>query len=110
MNNRETLNALRQMIAALDEERQALAGLDLEAIVGAADRKERLCGALESLDGNALEEECHALLQAARQKNEVNRQIRNLVAANVSARLDTLSGAAPIYNAGAAAVSARLRV
>ena len=40
------------------------------------------------------------MLEAAKRLNEVNRQVRNLIAANVSARLDHLTGAPPIYRAG----------
>ena len=40
------------------------------------------------------------LERANRRLMEVNRQLRNLIAANVSARLDTLTGAPPIYRAG----------
>ena len=95
---RETL---RQMLAVLDAERQALAGLDLDAIIGAANDKTKLCGTLDGADGALLDEECRALLEAARRQNEVNRQIRNLVAANVSARLDALTGGSQLYRAGA---------
>ena len=38
---RETL---RQMLAVLEAERQALAGLDIEAILGTAADKDKLCG------------------------------------------------------------------
>jgi hypothetical protein len=97
---RETLG---QMLATLQAERQALAGLDLDAIMGAANEKTALCGTLAqagSLSG-ALEvdDECRGMLDAARRLNEMNRQIRNLIAANVSARLDALTGAPALYRA-----------
>lgn len=102
---RETL---RQMVAVLEGERQALAALDLEAIAGAAADKQALCERLEQRDGSGLDAECRGLLDAARRLNEVNRQVRNLLAANLSARLDALTGAAPVYSApsGAARIIA----
>ena len=97
---RETL---RQMIAVLQAERQALAGLDLDAIMGCANDKVALCGTLDvdgPFDSDApISEECRGLLDAARRLNEVNRQVRNLIAANVAARLDTLTGSPALYRA-----------
>ncbi len=96
-------DTLRQMLAVLQAERQALAGLDLDAILGAAAEKTLLCGTLDTSAefGDALEidDECKGLLDAARRLNEVNRQVRNLIAANVSARLDALTGAPALYRA-----------
>ena len=46
---------LRQMIAVLQAERQALAGLDLDAIMGAAQDKILLCGTLATFRRNANE-------------------------------------------------------
>jgi hypothetical protein len=89
---------LRQMLAVLQAERQALAALDLGAIAGASADKSALC---ESLAGASLPDaECRGLAEAARRLNEVNRQVRNLVAANVAARLDALAGGAQLYSAG----------
>ena len=96
---------LRQMIAVLQAERQALAGLDLDAIMGCAQDKVALCGTLDEAgpfaDGFGIDEECRGLLDAARRLNEVNRQVRNLIAANVAARLDALTGSPALYRAGA---------
>ncbi|MEQ1498603.1 MAG: flagellar protein FlgN [Novosphingobium sp.] len=101
---RETL---RQMIAVLQAERQALAGLDLDAIMGCAADKIALCGTLDSSgpfeSDFPLGEECRGLLDAARRLNEVNRQVRNLIAANVAARLDALTGSPALYRSGLAA-------
>jgi hypothetical protein len=94
---RETL---RHMIAVLEAERQALAGLDLDAILGTANDKQKLCGTLDKSGVTVVDDECRGMLEAAKRLNEVNRQVRNLIAANVSARLDTLTGAPPIYRAG----------
>jgi hypothetical protein len=94
---RETL---RQMIAVLEAERQALAGLDLDAILCTATDKQQLCGTLDRSGITELDEECRGMLEAAQRLNEVNRQVRNLIAANVSARLDALTGSPAIYRAG----------
>ncbi|KQM14874.1 hypothetical protein ASE49_11645 [Novosphingobium sp. Leaf2] len=89
------------MLAVLEAERQALAGLDLDAIVGTTRDKDRLCGTLdevgEGLGAGQLDEECRGMLDAARRLNEVNRQVRNIVAANVSRRLNALTGSAQLY-------------
>ena len=101
---------LRQMIAVLQAERQALAGLDLDAIMGCANDKVALCGTLDDCGpfaaSFASDEECRGLLDAARRMNEVNRQVRNLIAANVAARLDALTGSPALYRAGNPGLSA----
>ena len=101
---------LRQMIAVLQAERQALAGLDLDAIIGAAQDKIALCGTLDVdtpfAEGFSIDEECRGLLDAAKRLNEVNRQVRNLIAANVAARLDALTGSPALYRGGPGGVSA----
>lgn len=97
---------LRQMIAVLQAERQAFAGLDLDAIMGCTHDKIALCGTIDEcgpfVDGSEIDEECRGLLDAARRLNEVNRQVRNLIAANVASRLDALTGGPALYKAGAA--------
>lgn len=92
-------DTLRQMVAVLQEERQALAGLDLDGIVGATMGKGALCDLIEAGGITAINDECRGLLETARRLNEVNRQIRNLIAANVSARLDAITGSPAIYRA-----------
>lgn len=91
---------LRQMLAVLEAERQALAGLDIEAILCTAEDKQKLCGTLDQSGVTQVDEECRGMLEAAKRLNEVNRQVRNLIAANVSARLETLTGTPAVYNAG----------
>ena len=102
----EMRDNLRQMIAVLQAERQALATLDLDAIMGCAHDKVALCGTLDesaAVAGNlALDEDCRGLLDAARRLNEVNRQVRNLIAANGAARLDALTGSPALYRSGPA--------
>jgi hypothetical protein len=85
--------ALRQMIAALETERQALAALDAERLVEAARMKEALCHALAPLGPATLDAETRGLAETARRLNEVNRRVRNLLAANVAARIEALGGA-----------------
>lgn len=101
MTNSKLAGSLRQMVAVLQAERQALAGLDLDRIMGCAVSKQGLCDTIAhgSVDG-APDEECRSLLETAQRLNEVNRQIRNLIAANVSARLDALTGSPALYRAG----------
>lgn len=94
--------ALRQMLALLEGERQALAALDLDRIVNCADGKQQLCNALEGR-GTELDEECRGLLDAVKRMNEVNRKLRNLLAANVQARLSALTGGGTVYQAAPAA-------
>lgn len=93
---------LRHMVAVLQQERQALAGLDLDAIVAATTGKNALCDSLADADPALVDEECRGLLESARRLNEVNRQVRNLIAANVAARLDALVGSPALYRAPAA--------
>src|SRR6202007_872202 len=56
-----------------------------------------LCDTLEGTEPEAVDAECKGLLEAARRLNEVNRQLRNLIAANISARLEALTGGVPRY-------------
>jgi hypothetical protein len=94
-------DTLRQMLAVLQQERHALAGLDLDMIMGCASNKADLCGTLADTDPALVDEECRGLLDAARRLNEANRKVRNLIAANVSSRLDALTGNAQLYKATA---------
>jgi len=88
-----TLTAnLRQMIAVLERERQALAALDSDGLVGAARDKETLCDALAEIGPQMLDNESRGLAETARRLNEVNRRVRNLLAANVAARIEALGG------------------
>lgn len=88
---------LRQMVAALDAERQALAAMNIDALVIATGDKQRLCADLDLCQPDAVDAECRGLLEAARHQNEVNRKVRNLLAANVAARLDALTRSPGLY-------------
>lgn len=95
----ELRDNLRQMVAVLQAERQALAELDLDGIMGCATDKAALCDTMADVDHAAVDAECRGLLDAARRLNEVNRQVRNLIANNVSSRLDQLTGSPALYKA-----------
>lgn len=88
---------LRQMIAVLEDERQALAALDSDALITTALSKEKLYDALALIGPSDLDEETRALARTAQQLNAVNRRVRNLLAANVSARLEALGGVSHSY-------------
>ncbi|MCB2072921.1 MAG: flagellar protein FlgN [Novosphingobium sp.] len=109
MNSSELRETLRQMLAVLQAERQALADMNLDAILGTADDKQAICGKLDQPNEGEIDEECRGMLDAARRLNEVNRQVRNLIAANVTARLNALTGSAEIYNATPAYSYASIR-
>lgn len=102
-------DALRQMLALLEGERQALAALDLDSILTCSDSKLSLCETIEreagALGEDALDEECRGLLDAVARLNEINRKIRNLIAANVEARLGSLTGRISLYGAGRPSVA-----
>lgn len=86
---------LRQVIALLQEERQALAGLNIASIMDSKPENALQCGTLDNSGAFAgdpiLDEECQGLLEAAWRMNEINREVHNLIAAGVAARLDILS-------------------
>lgn len=85
------------MLSVLESERQALAALDLDALVIARQDKLSLCDDLDATTIGTLDNECRQLAEAAREMNEVNRRVRNLLAANVSARIDALAGRPGTY-------------
>lgn len=98
MNSSSELKiVLRQMLAVMEEERQALAGLDLEAIIGCTNNKVALCDQLGSASNDNLDDECLSMIEAVKRLNDVNRQFRNLISVNVSSRLEALTGAPTTY-------------
>jgi hypothetical protein len=90
---------LRQMIAVLEEERQALATLDADALFEASHRKQELCDLLQPFGSDALDNEARDLALTAQTLNDVNRRVRNLLAANVTARLEALGSTQHTYAA-----------
>lgn len=99
MSGNRLADQLRQMLAVLETERQALAALDIDALTLSTNDKHSLCAVLETRGTGGLDAECRSLVEAARQKNEVNRKVRNLLAANVAARLDALTASPGTYAA-----------
>ena len=93
------LATLRQMVALLEGERQALAALDLDGIVRSTSGKLDLCAKLEAVERDQLDEECLGALDAVRRLNEINRRLRNLIASNVQNRLGTLTNTGDAYTA-----------
>lgn len=91
------IDNLRQMIAVLEAERQALAALDADTLFEASRLKERLCANIEPIAGEKLDPEARTLAITAQRLNEVNRQVRNLLAANVAARLEAVGGPKAAY-------------
>jgi hypothetical protein len=106
MTMTEMRDTMRQMVAVLTAERHALAALDLEGILGTALDKRDLCDRIEPAPALAADPECRGLLETAKRLNEANRQVRNLLAANVSQRLEALTGFRPLYNAPSAGLRA----
>ncbi|AWW73535.1 flagellar protein FlgN [Erythrobacter sp. KY5] len=96
---------LRQMIAVLEAERQALAGLDADALTEVARDKEKLCDAIAPFGPEALDPQVRDLAEAARSLNEVNRRVRNLLAANITTRLEALGAARPAYRVRGATIA-----
>ena len=90
---------LRQMIAVLEEERQALATLDADGLFEASHRKQELCDTLLPFGPDALDPQARDLAKTAQALNDVNRRVRNLLAANVSARLEALGSSQHTYRA-----------
>ena len=93
-------DTLRKMIAVLERERQALAALDADSLFEAAREKEALCDALAPVAPESLEAATRQLVETARALNDVNRRVRNLLAANVAARLEALGAPRAAYRAG----------
>lgn len=89
--------SLKSMLALLEGERSALASFDMERIMTCADGKLELCERIEREAQKGVDEECHGLLDAVHRLNEINRKLRNLIAANVQARLSALTGAVGMY-------------
>ena len=51
-NGIDLKDALRQMLAVMEQERQALAALDLTAIMGCVENKTALCGSLSGISND----------------------------------------------------------
>ena len=105
--NTDLALTLRQMLAVLQDERRALAGLDLAGIVDCATRKGRLCevlagaGADADADTGTIDAALRDLLTSAARLNDGNARLRNLIAGKVSTRLTALTGRSSLYRVGA---------
>ena len=99
---------LRQMLALLEGERQALAALDLERIMTCADGKTGICARLDGIGKDDLDEETIGLIDAAKRLNEINWRLRNLIATNVKTRMEAMAGSAGMYRSPVAGGSARI--
>lgn len=97
MSGQPLRETLRQMLALLEGERQAFAALDLERILTCADGKLELCERIKAGARSELDEEERGLLEAVARLNDINRKMRNLIAANVEARLSALTGRTGLY-------------
>lgn len=93
---------LRQMIAVLEQERQALATLDADGLFEATNRKQELCDTLTPFGPDSLDHEARDLARTAQTLNDVNRRVRNLLAANVAARLEALGSHQHTYSLASA--------
>jgi hypothetical protein len=89
--------SLKKMLVLLEGERTALSSFNMEHILTCADGKLELCAQIEQNAARGVDEECHGLLDAAHRLNEINRKLRNLIAANVQARLGALTGSISLY-------------
>lgn len=99
---------LRQMLALLEGERQALAALDLERIVTCANGKTDLGARLDRIARSDLDEESIGLIDAAKRLNDINWRLRNLIATNVRSRMDALAGAGGTYRPSATGGAGRI--
>ena len=90
-----TETALRQMIAALAAERQALAGLEIDALLASA--ADKASAADRMGEAAALDDICRALATEAKRLNESNLATVRLLSANVANRLSALTGQVPLY-------------
>ena len=91
---------VRQMLAVLQDERRALAGLDLAGVVDCAMRKGHLCEVLADADTGTIEAPLRDLLTSAARLNDGNARLRNLIAGKVSTRLTALTGRSSLYRVG----------
>ena len=96
----DVTQTMRQMLALLQEERRALAGLDLAGIVDCAARKRDLCDVLADADSGASDAPMQDLIASAARLNDGNARLRNLIAGKVSNRLTALTGRSPLYRVG----------
>ena len=98
-------DALKAVIASLQEELAALKRFDIDALMAATVEKEGRIGVLAARNDNPLSEEERALAQEAMTLNETARVYVNLMSANVKQRLEAITGVKPVAYAVTRAVA-----
>ena len=98
-------DALKAVIASLQDELAALKSFDIEALSAATAEKESRIGVLAARNDNPLSAEERALAEEAMRLNETARVYVNLMSANVKQRLETLTGIRPVAYAPTRAVA-----
>src|SRR6478672_274421 len=99
------MDALKAVIASLQDELAALKSFDIEALATATAEKEGRIGVLAARNDNPISAEERALAEEAMRLNETARVYVNLMSANVKQRLETLTGHKPVAYAPARAVA-----
>lgn len=99
------IDALKAVIASLQDELAALKGFDIEALAAATAEKEGRLGLLAARNDNPLSGEERALAEEAMRLNETARVYVNLMSANVKQRLESLTGIKPVAYAPTRAVA-----
>lgn len=98
-------DALKAVIASLQDELAALKRFDIEALSAATMEKESRIGALAARNDNPVSEEERALAEEAMRLNETARAYVNLMSANVKQRLEALTGIRPVAYSATRAVA-----
>lgn len=98
-------DALKAVIASLNEELAALKRFDIEALSHATAEKESRIGMLAARNDNPLSTEERALTEEAIRLNETARAYVNLMSANVKQRLEALTGIKPVAYSATRAVA-----
>lgn len=99
------MDALKAVIASLQDELTALKGFDIDALAAATTAKEGRIGALAARNDNPVSAEERALVEEAMRLNETARSYVNLMSANVKQRLEMLTGVKPVAYAPTRAVA-----
>jgi hypothetical protein len=98
-------DALKAVIASLQDELAALKSFDIDALAAATAEKEGRIGVLAARNDNPISAEERMLAEEAMRLNETARIYVNLMSANVKQRLEALTGIKPVAYAPARAVA-----
>lgn len=98
------VDALRALVAVLEDEVAALKRFDVDALAQATEAKSAGCSQVAGVWGDEpITDEVRMLAEQAARLNETSRIYVNLMSANVRRRLDVLTGTqAPLYRPQAA--------